>query len=66
MEQSRSLADTLIGRLNLELNNVNLEGIPYTREELRDFKKVLILACGTAYHAALAGKYIFEQVARIP
>jgi glucosamine--fructose-6-phosphate aminotransferase (isomerizing) len=66
MEQSRSLADTLIGRLNLETNNVNLEGIPYTREELRDFKKVLILACGTAYHAALAGKYIFEQVARIP
>ncbi len=66
MEQSVSLADTLIGRLNLETNNVNLEGIPYTRDELRDFKKVLILACGTAYHAALAGKYIFEQVARIP
>ncbi|MEP6774502.1 MAG: glutamine--fructose-6-phosphate transaminase (isomerizing) [Chloroflexota bacterium] len=66
MEQSRSLADTLIGRLNLETNNVNLEGIPYTRDELRAFKKVLILACGTAYHAALAGKYIFEQVARIP
>ena len=66
MEQSRSLADTLIGRLNLETNNVNLEGIPYSRDELRAFKKVLILACGTAYHAALAGKYIFEQVARIP
>ena len=66
MEQSRSLADTLIGRLSLETNNVYLDGIPYTQDELRGFKKVLILACGTAYHAALAGKYMFEQVARIP
>ncbi|HST05328.1 MAG TPA: glutamine--fructose-6-phosphate transaminase (isomerizing) [Chloroflexia bacterium] len=66
MEQSRSLADTLIGRLSLETNNVYLDGIPYTPDQLRAFKKVLILACGTAYHAALAGKYIFEQVARLP
>ncbi len=66
MEQSRSIADTLIGRINPESNSVYLEGIPFTHQELRNFKKVTILACGTAYHAALAGKYMFEQLARLP
>ncbi|MGA7733636.1 MAG: glutamine--fructose-6-phosphate transaminase (isomerizing), partial [Chloroflexia bacterium] len=66
MEQSRSVADTLIGRINPEAGTVYLEGIPFTRQEMRDFKKITILACGTAYHAALAGKYMFEQIARIP
>src|SRR5205085_1048142 len=63
---SRSITDTLVGRIDPEAVTVHLEGIPFTRKELRNFKKVSILACGTAYHAALAGKYMFEQLARIP
>lgn len=66
MEQPRSIADTLIGRINRDMVRIDLDGIPFTQQELRSFQKVMILACGTAYHAALAGKYMFEQIARIP
>lgn len=65
-EQPRSLTDTLTGRINLEAGTVHLEGVPFTQKEMRDFKKITILACGTAWHAALAGKYMFEELARIP
>ncbi|MBF6611835.1 MAG: glutamine--fructose-6-phosphate transaminase (isomerizing) [Chloroflexi bacterium] len=65
-EQPRSLTDTLRGRLDVERSRVDLEGLAFSREELRQFKKITILACGTAWHAALAGKYIFEELARIP
>jgi glucosamine--fructose-6-phosphate aminotransferase (isomerizing) len=65
-EQPRSLTDTLSGRINIEQANVYLEGVPFSHREMRDFKKITILACGTAWHAALAGKYMFEQIARIP
>jgi glucosamine--fructose-6-phosphate aminotransferase (isomerizing) len=65
-EQARSLADTLTGRLNPEAGRVELEDVTFTEEEMRRFKKITIVACGTAWHAGLAGKYIFEELARIP
>src|SRR5437868_1215083 len=65
-EQPRSLTDTLTGRINLDRGTVRLEDIPFTQKEMRDFKEIVILACGTAWHAALAGKYMFEEIARIP
>ncbi len=65
-EQPRSLTDTIDGRLNVEAGRVELEGIPFTRAEMQGFKKITILACGTAWHAALAGKFMFEELARIP
>ncbi len=65
-EQPRSLTDTLRGRLDVERARVDLEGLAFSQEELRQFKKITILACGTAWHAALAGKYMFEELARIP
>src|SRR4051794_15910022 len=65
-EQPRSLADTLVGRLNIAGGKVEIDSVPFTIEELRAFRKITLLACGTAWHAALAGKFIFEQLARIP
>jgi len=65
-EQPRSLTDTLSGRINVEQGKVHLEGLNFTQKELREFKKITILACGTAWHAALAGKYMFEALARMP
>ncbi|MDQ6694287.1 MAG: glutamine--fructose-6-phosphate transaminase (isomerizing) [Chloroflexota bacterium] len=65
-EQPRSLTDTLRGRLDIEAVKVHLEGVPFTERQLADFKKITVLACGTAWHAGLAGKYIFEELARIP
>jgi len=65
-EQPRSLTDTLSGRINVEQGKVNLETLNFTQKELREFKKITLLACGTAWHAALAGKYMFESLARLP
>jgi glucosamine--fructose-6-phosphate aminotransferase (isomerizing) len=65
-EQPRSLTDTLRGRLSIEAGRVELEGVTFTPQEMRDFKKVTIIACGTAWHAGLIGKYLIEEIARIP
>jgi glucosamine--fructose-6-phosphate aminotransferase (isomerizing) len=65
-EQPRALADTLAGRLNVETGEINLEEFHITREELRGVKKVFIVACGTSWHAATAGKYMMEELARVP
>jgi glucosamine--fructose-6-phosphate aminotransferase (isomerizing) len=65
-EQPRSLTDTLRGRINVEAGKVQLESINLTAAEMRDLKKITIIACGTAWHAGLIGKYIFEEIARIP
>ena len=65
-EQPRALMDTLRGRVNVETGLVDLDGVTLTPEQIRNLKEVVILACGTAFHAGLAGKYIIEELARIP
>jgi glucosamine--fructose-6-phosphate aminotransferase (isomerizing) len=65
-EQPRSLTDTLRGRLNVDASTVELESINFTPQQMRQFKKIVIVACGTAWHAGLVGKYMFEQLTRIP
>ena len=65
-EQPSTLTDTLRGRLSIEAGRVELEGITFTPQEMRDFKRVTIIACGTAWHAGLIGKYLIEEIARIP
>ena len=65
-EQPRSLTDTLRGRVNVGAGKVDLAGITLTEDEMRNLRKITTLACGTAWHAGLAGKYIFEELARIP
>ncbi|MDQ3706603.1 MAG: glutamine--fructose-6-phosphate transaminase (isomerizing) [Chloroflexota bacterium] len=65
-EQPRALMDTLRGRVDVETGRVDLTTVRLTTEEIRQLKEVVILACGTAFHAGLAGKYIIEELARIP
>jgi glutamine---fructose-6-phosphate transaminase (isomerizing) len=62
-EQPRAVSDTLRGRLDLEASDAVLDGIEIDPAQ---FRRVLILACGTSYHAGLVGKTLIESLARIP
>jgi len=65
-EQPRCLRDTLAGRLPADGARVALKEIPLGVEELKEIRKIFIVACGTAYHAGLVGKYAIEKMARLP
>ncbi|HHY27257.1 MAG TPA: glutamine--fructose-6-phosphate transaminase (isomerizing) [Desulfitobacterium dehalogenans] len=62
-EQPRALRDTLIGRL--EDDRVVLNEVDLTAEQLKNFRKVFIVACGTAWHAGLVGKTLIERWVRL-
>ncbi|MHB1128261.1 MAG: glutamine--fructose-6-phosphate transaminase (isomerizing) [Bacillota bacterium] len=63
-EQPTALRKTLSGRLGND-GQVTLEGVNLTPEEIKNFKKIFIVACGTAYHAGMVGKHIIEKLSRI-
>jgi glucosamine--fructose-6-phosphate aminotransferase (isomerizing) len=65
-EQPRAVRDTLVGRIALEDGEVLLEELGPAATQLKDAQRVLLLACGTSWHAALVGKFLLEQVARVP
>ena len=65
-EQPRAIADTLRGRFNAESGDVNLDEFGISDSELKSAEKIFIVACGTSYHAGLIGKYMIEELARIP
>ncbi len=65
-EQPRAVRDTLLGRISLEDGDVHLEELGEAAAALKGAERVLLLACGTSWHAALVGKFLLEQVARIP
>jgi glutamine---fructose-6-phosphate transaminase (isomerizing) len=65
-EQPRAIKDTMLGRLGLESGRVFLDEVTISETEFREFQQVKIVACGTSWHAALAGKFIIERLARIP
>jgi glucosamine--fructose-6-phosphate aminotransferase (isomerizing) len=65
-EQPRSITDTFRGRISLKEGAVALEGIPLSATQLRKVKRIHLVACGTAWHAALVGKFMLEEIARIP
>lgn len=64
-EQPKGIQETLVRRLN-EDGSINLDGISMTKEDIENFDKVYIVACGTAYHAGLVGKLVIEKMARVP
>src|SRR5512135_2455747 len=64
-EQPRAVGDTLRGRFSLESGEVNVEEFGISRDALKDIQKIFIVACGTSWHAGLAGKYMFEELARM-
>ena len=63
-EQPSGIRDTLIRRLD-DQQEIVLDGIDLTREEIEKFNNVYIVACGTAYHAGLIGKFAIEKLAHI-
>jgi glucosamine--fructose-6-phosphate aminotransferase (isomerizing) len=65
-EQPTAVRDTLLGRIGLEEGVVHLEELGPAAEKLRRARRVMLLACGTSWHAALVGKYLLEQVAKVP
>jgi len=66
MEQPETLRETMRGRLLEDQGAVKLGGLHGMDEELRDAKRVIILACGTSWHSGLIGEYLLEDIARIP
>jgi len=65
-EQPTALAETLRGRLNEDRTRVQLPGLRLSAGDLQRINRLLIVACGTAYHAGMVGKYAIERLARLP
>ncbi|SMC27025.1 glucosamine--fructose-6-phosphate aminotransferase (isomerizing) [Clostridium acidisoli DSM 12555] len=64
-EQPKVTKDTMTSRIILG-EDIKLDKINLTKEQIDKFNKVYIVACGTAYHAGIVGKYVIEKLARIP
>lgn len=65
-EQPQSIADTMRGRVNPENHTINLGGIADAMPRLASARRIIVVACGTSFHAGLVGEYLFEQYARVP
>jgi len=65
-EQPSAVGNTVLGRLSQDTDSVRLDEVGFSEELWKSFKQIRILACGTSWHAALAGKYMVEPLARIP
>lgn len=65
-EQPKAIRDTMTSRIMADCDEIKLDDITLTKEELKNIDKIFIVACGTAYHAGVVGKYAIEKFARIP
>ncbi|PKM80492.1 MAG: glutamine--fructose-6-phosphate transaminase (isomerizing) [Firmicutes bacterium HGW-Firmicutes-14] len=65
-EQPKAIRETLTGRISADSSQVILNEMIMTPEEIRSLRNIFIVACGTAYHAGMVGKYLIEDLARIP
>lgn len=65
-EQPRSVKDSMRGRLNAQSGIVSLGGIVDYEEKMLKARRIIMIACGTSWHAGLVGEYLFEDIARIP
>jgi len=65
-EQPRAVRDTLLGRISLDTGKIFLDEMDITEKEFQNFSDIKILACGTSWHAALAGKFMIERLVQIP
>jgi len=65
-EQPEAVAATLRDRINLETGQVQLADLALTAEELRRLRRIVLVACGTSWHAALVGKYLLEEWTDLP
>ncbi|HEY0781674.1 MAG TPA: glutamine--fructose-6-phosphate transaminase (isomerizing), partial [Thermoanaerobaculia bacterium] len=65
-EQTQAVQDTLGGRADFENARVLLDSVRLTEKELASIERLHLLACGTSWHAALVGKFLIEEIARVP
>ena len=65
-EQSRSIEDTFRGRVFNDKKEIHLGGLFHVMDKLVQAKRIVIIGCGTSWHAGLVGEYLFEELARIP
>ncbi len=65
-EQPRAVADTIRGRASLEQGDVVLDGVELPEAYARSLERVVIVACGTSWHAGLSGRLMIESLARVP
>ena len=64
-EQPRAVRDTLLGRISQDTGKVFLDEMQISEQQFREFEQVRIVACGTSWHSALAGKFMIERLARL-
>ena len=65
-EQPRALIDTFRGRIDPDQGEVMLQEIALSIDEIKDIRKIFLVACGTSFHAAMVGKTLIENLCRIP
>jgi glucosamine--fructose-6-phosphate aminotransferase (isomerizing) len=65
-EQPRAVRDTMLGRISQDTGKVFLDEMAITEKAFGEFQSVRIVACGTSWHAGLAGKFMIERLARLP
>lgn len=65
-EQPETLINCMSGRINIEGTNVTLSGIIDHKDKFINARRIIIIACGTSWHAGLIGEYLFEEFCRIP
>ena len=65
-EQPWAVRETILGRASVESGKVFLDEMKLSAEALRDIDRIVILACGTSWHSALIGKFLIEELARVP
>jgi glucosamine--fructose-6-phosphate aminotransferase (isomerizing) len=65
-EQPRAIHDTFRGRILPDLTSIMLGGLHQVMEKLSDAHRIIIIGCGTSWHAGLLGEYLFEEYTRIP
>ena len=65
-EQPKAIADTFRGRINTVKSNIHLGGLHEVWPNLENARRIIIVACGTSWHAGLVGEYLFEEFARVP
>ena len=65
-EQPRSIMDTFRGRIKPDTNEIRLGGLHTVKDQLVNAKRIVVIACGTSWHAGLVGEYLIEDLARIP
>jgi glutamine---fructose-6-phosphate transaminase (isomerizing) len=65
-EQPRAVRDTTLGRVSQDTGHIFLDELQISEAELRSAEKINIIACGTSWHAGLAGKFMIESLARVP